>query len=67
MKSGHALVMQRSVYIWIGTFALIAFNLFAATQRTPALTYVGLVATGAFAIIGIVFGIWAARTVTKRF
>lgn len=66
MKSGHALVIQRSIYIWIGTFALIGFNLFAATQRSLALTYIGLLATGVFAIVGIAFGIWAGKTVSKR-
>ena len=67
MTTGHALVLRRSIYIWIGTFAIIAFTLFAAGQPTLTLTYAALMATGAFAIIGIGFGIWAGLTVTRRF
>lgn len=65
MTDGHAIVMRRSIILWIGTGLLIAFNLFAASQQTPALTYAALVATGLFALFGIGFGIWAARTVTR--
>lgn len=62
MMDGHALGVRRSMILWIGTALLIAFNLFAATQQSAALTYAALAVTGAFAL----FGIWAARTVTRK-
>ena len=65
MTDGHAIVMRRSMILWIGTVVLIAFNLFAASQRSPTLTYAALVATGLFALFGIGFGIWAARTIAR--
>src|SRR3546814_2751401 len=61
MTDSHQIVMRRSMILWIGTALLIAFNLFAASQHSFALTYAALAATGVFALFAIGFGIWAAR------
>ncbi|RIA35362.1 hypothetical protein DFR49_4339 [Hephaestia caeni] len=66
MTDGHQIVMRRSMILWIGTALLIAFNVFAASQHSVALTYAALAATGAFALFGIGFGIWAAHMVTRQ-
>src|SRR3546814_6398305 len=66
MTDSHQIVMRRSMILWIGTALLIAFNLFAASQHSFALTYAALAATGVFALFAIGFGIWAARMVTRR-
>lgn len=66
MTDGHALVMRRSIILWIGTALVIAFNMFAASQQRAALIYTALAVTGAFALLAIGFGIWAARTVTRK-
>jgi hypothetical protein len=66
MTDGHATVLRRSAILWVGTAALIPFNFFAATQQDMTIFYVALAATGAFALFGAGFGIWAARIITKR-
>jgi len=66
MMEPHALVMRRSIILWIGTFIVVGFNLFAASQQEASITYTALILTGAMAVFGIGFGLWAARTVTKR-
>ena len=66
MTEGHAIVMRRSLILWIGTALLIGFNLFAASQHDAALTYAALAATGLFALFGIGFGLWAAWTLTRK-
>src|SRR3546814_15717488 len=65
MTDSHQIVMRRSMILWIGTAILIAFNLFAASQHTFALTYAALAATGVFVLVALGFGIWAARMVTR--
>ena len=64
MSNANSLVMQRAVILWVGAGLLIGFNIFAASQRSPTLVYWALALTGAFALFGIAFGIWAARKVT---
>lgn len=66
MTEPHALVMRRSILIWIGTAIVTGFNLFAAFRHEPSTTYIALVLTGSFALFAIGFGIWAARAMTKR-
>ena len=65
MTEGTKKVWAYSLYLWIGTAAVISFNLAAATLRSPNLTTAALALTGMFALIGIGFGIWAGRTVVK--
>lgn len=59
MTESQALVLRRSVFLWIGTALVIAFNLFAAWRHSPATTYAALVLTGVVAAFGIGFGLWA--------
>src|SRR3546814_8689244 len=44
MTDSHQIVMRRSMILWIGTALLIAFNLFAASQHSFAMTYAALAA-----------------------
>jgi hypothetical protein len=57
--------MKRATFLWIGTGLIMGFNIFAAYRQSEALIYGALAATGLFALAGIAFGIWAARTVTR--
>jgi ABC-type proline/glycine betaine transport system permease subunit len=57
--------MRRATFLWIGTGLIMGLNLFAAYQQSMAVIYGALVATGIFALVGVAFGIWAARTVTR--
>ncbi|HEV7660124.1 MAG TPA: hypothetical protein VGO55_09795 [Allosphingosinicella sp.] len=66
MTEPRALVMRRSIILWIGTAIVVGFNLFAALRQEPSTTYAALVLTGSLAVFAIGFGIWAARTLTKR-
>jgi len=66
MTEPHALVMRRSILLWVATAAVVGFNLFAAFRRDPSTTYAALVLTGALAVLAIGFGRWAARALTKR-
>lgn len=66
MSEPHALVMRRSIILWIATAIVIGFNLFAAARHEASTTYAALALTGGMAVFGIGFGIWAARTMTKR-
>lgn len=63
MADAHVLVMRRAVILWVGAGLLIGFNIFAASQRSASLVYWALALTGAFALFGIAFGIWAAKKV----
>jgi hypothetical protein len=64
MVNANTLVMRRAVILWVGAGLLMGFNIYAASQRSPALIYWALALTGAFALFGIAFGIWAARKIT---
>jgi hypothetical protein len=66
MTEPHALVMRRSIILWIATAMVVGFNLFAAFRQDPPTTYAALALTGGLAVFAIGFGIWAARTMTKR-
>jgi hypothetical protein len=43
----------------------MGFNIFAAYRQDAAVIYAALAITGLFALVGIGFGIWAARTVAR--
>lgn len=66
MTDAHVLVMQRAVVLWVGSGLLLGFNIFAAFQGRMDLVMGALAASGAFAVFGIAFGIWAARRITAR-
>jgi uncharacterized membrane protein YoaK (UPF0700 family) len=66
MTEPHALVMRRSIILWIATAMVVGFNLFAAFRQDPSTTYAALILTGSLALFAIGFGIWAARRMTKR-
>jgi hypothetical protein len=51
-------IWGRSLYLWIGTAAVISFNLAAAASPSANLTNAALALTGMFALVGIGFGIW---------
>lgn len=66
MTEGTKKVRAYSSYLWIGTAAIIAFNLTAAMLLGLGLTYAALALTGIFALVGIGFGIWAGCTLAKE-
>lgn len=66
MADRHALILRRSIILWIATALVVGFNLFAALRPAPSMTYAALVLTGGLAVFGLGFGLWAARTMTKR-
>jgi Na+-transporting NADH:ubiquinone oxidoreductase subunit NqrD len=66
MPEANALVMRRSLILWIGAGLLFGFSIFAASQQSLSLVYWALALSAAFAIFGIAFGIWAARKVTAQ-
>lgn len=66
MRDANILVLQRSTYLWIGSGLLLGFIIFAASLNSRPLIDLALALTAAFALIGIAFGIWAARKVTAR-
>ena len=66
MTEANVLVMKRAMFLWIGAGLLLAFNIFAASQQSASLVYWALALTGAFAVFGIGFGVWAARKVSSR-
>jgi hypothetical protein len=43
----------------------MALNAFVASQPVSSLTFIALACSGAFAVYGIGFGVWAARRLTK--
>ena len=65
MNAANVTVMKRATFLWIGAGLIIGLNIFAANQRSEAVIYGALIATGLYALFGMGFGIWAARTVTR--
>lgn len=65
MNAATVTVLKRAMYLWIGAGLILGVNIFAAYQQSEALIFGALAATGLFALIGIAFGIWAARTLTR--
>ena len=65
MDAGAARVMRRATFLWIGAGLILGFNIFAAYAQSQAAVYAALAASGMFALVGIAFGIWAARVVTR--
>jgi hypothetical protein len=65
MNAPAVTVMKRARFLWIGAGLIMGLNLFAAYAQSEAVIYGALLATGLFALVGIAFGIWAARTVTR--
>lgn len=66
MPEANVLVMQRAVILWVGAGLLLGFNIFAASQQSLSLVYWALLLSGAFALFGIAFGIWAAKKVSAQ-
>ncbi|MSP94303.1 MAG: hypothetical protein EXR00_03455 [Alphaproteobacteria bacterium] len=65
MKEGTKRVLAYSLYLWIGTAAVISFNIAAAMSHSESLTVAALALTGMAALAGIVFGLWAAITLAS--
>lgn len=65
MNEQSVTVMKRAVFLWIGSGLVLGLNIFAAYQRSETMIYSALAITGLFALFGIAFGIWAARTVAR--
>jgi cation transporter-like permease len=65
MNPATATIMKRSVFLWVGAALVLCLNIFAATQPDPAWLDAALVVTGLFAIVGIGFGVWAARMAVR--
>ena len=66
MVKANALVLRRSLSLWVGTALLIALNTYTVFQPSYALIKVTLALTAVFAFYGVGFGIWAARKMTHR-
>lgn len=65
MNAATVAVMKRAVFLWIGSGLILGFNIFAAYRQSLAVIYAALAVTGLFALGGIAFGIWAARSLTR--
>ena len=65
MREPSLTVMRRSVPLWIGTGLLTALNAFVALLPVSSLTYIALYSSGAFALYGIGFGVWAGHKLSK--
>ena len=65
MDQANVTVMRRTVWLWIASGLILGLNIFAAYRQSEALIYATLAVTAVFALAGIGFGIWAARTVAK--
>jgi hypothetical protein len=65
MNSADMLVMKRSVFLWIGAALVMGLNASAAYHPSKLIIYTALATTALYALVGIGFGIWAARTVTR--
>jgi hypothetical protein len=66
MTEGTRKVRAYSLYLWIGTGAVVAFNVTAALSHNARLAYAALALTGLAALAGIGLGIRAARTLAKE-
>ena len=65
MDKANVTVMKRATLLWIASGLVLGLNIFAAYRADIALIYAALAITGAFALVGIAFGLWAARAVTR--
>ena len=59
-------VMLWSIPLWIGAGTLPGLNIMAGLSGHRDWLMASLTRTGAYALCGVGFGIWAARTVTRR-
>jgi len=66
MTEANALVLRRSVILWVAAFLLMGLNIYAGLARNTDLIKIALALTAVFALAGIVFGVWAARKITHR-
>ncbi len=65
MQEPNLSVLRHSVPLWIGAGLLIALDALAASLPLSRLTYVALACSGAYALYGVGFGIWAGRQLSK--
>jgi LytS/YehU family sensor histidine kinase len=66
MPQANALVLRRSVVLWVAAFLLMGLNIYAGLARNTDLIKIALALTALFALAGIAFGVWAARKLTHR-
>ena len=66
MNQPNALVMRQTMILWIGSGLLSCLNIVAATSGDPTFVKISLALTAAFALFGVAFGVWAARTITRQ-
>jgi uncharacterized membrane protein YqjE len=66
MPEANALVLRRSVILWVAAFLLMGLNIYAGLARNTDLIKIALALTAVFALAGIAFGVWAARKITHR-
>ena len=66
MDQASYTVLRRSLVLWIGAATVISLLTAVAVLQDPAFTYAVLALTGAFALFGIGFGIWAANLLTRN-
>ena len=65
MNDVASLIMKRSTPLWIGSGLLFASDLMAGYSGNIDLLKASLILTGAFALYGVGFGIWAGRTLAR--
>jgi len=65
MREPNLTVMRRSIPLWIGALLLTTLNAFVALQPVSSLSFIALACSGAFALYGISFSVWAARRLTR--
>ena len=66
MTEAHIRVMRCAVNLWIALGLLLTFNTIATTTGDVTLVRWSLGLTGGFAVLGVTFGIWAARQATEQ-
>lgn len=66
MTEAHIRVVRCAVNLWIALGLLLTFNTIATATGDVTLVRWSLGLTCGFAILGVAFGIWAARQVTEQ-
>ena len=66
MNEATVMILRRSVWLWIGTALVVTFNSLAAIVGGVTFVFAALIVNGLFALIGIGFGLWVGRTVSKN-
>jgi hypothetical protein len=66
VTDANVLVMRRATILWVGATLMMTFNMLAAFGGSERLVMWALALSGAFAVVGIAFGVWAGLKVARR-